>query len=237
MHKEVFNGAIRWVPNTLADLTRREYRYAHVYDLTTSLDPSLHGFPHVLDLSGQQSGINRGDLMNRENIVLTDALAFDVRAFDPGAPLYETAGVVVDPCDPGWQTVVGAGTPVGFGAYVDLGWNQAGTYNYGSIPNSPPTLFQEERRVGWNPRFPAQNLGGVATYDTWTWHYENDGLDQDNRDNDYVANTGAGSNTGADEGTNSATTKKPQAPAATPTASTTSANAKPRPRIPSPCAA
>jgi hypothetical protein len=157
------------VANTLADLTRREFRALH----------DLGNFPHVF----QHPGPSDASL-----VVLSDALAFDVRVYDSGAPLFNNGGVTVQPGDPGWLSVVSGGTPVGYGAYVDLGWNNDADY---LAPSLPYTSFQFEHRAGWHPGFgldptlstPNPNpdnpyRGGDSVYDTWTWHYENDGVDQ-----------------------------------------------------------
>jgi type II secretory pathway pseudopilin PulG len=198
----------RWIANTLADVTRREYRFAHEYDLgDIDLD-----FPHELDLR------DVGDIYDVKYAVLNDALAFDVRVFDPGAPLYDVAGVVVDPGDRAWRGAVTAGSPpVGFGAYCDLGWNDLG--NYVAAATAPLTMFQQERQVGWTPNFAALGAaaantyrGTPAVYDTWTWHYENDGRDQDDttgNDNydDQDPTTGM-----IDEGRNGVDDLQPPAP-------------------------
>jgi hypothetical protein len=66
-------------------------------------------------------------------------------------------------------------------------------------------MFQQEHRLGWHPRDPndVQNLGTrgtPATYDTWTWHYENNGRDEDG---DAFDTNGDGIlDQGFDEGTN-----------------------------------
>lgn len=187
-HRDPVSG--NRVANTLADLTRREYRFAHEFD------PGRADFdyPHELDMG------DVGDRLESKYAVVNDALAFDVRVYDPGAPLFDAAGVVVEPGDPGWQAAIGS-TPVGFGAYCDLGWNNAGTY----VPpaNSPPTHFQQERQAGWHPSRPGLYRGDPFTYDTWTWHYENDGRDQDNLDGDNNVTTGADEGTnGVDDGNN-----------------------------------
>jgi type II secretory pathway pseudopilin PulG len=175
------------VPNTLADLTRREFRAGHRYDAGSPA--TAYGFPHELGIQGR--------FYSSEHAVLNDALAFDVRVFDPGAPAYGYKGLVVEPGSPGWVQAVAAAAPiVGFGTYVDLGWDDnggaGGGPNYIPVtgPLAPPApMFQRERQVGWHPRFllenndPALFRGTPAVYDTWTWHYENDGANQDNVNN------------------------------------------------------
>jgi prepilin-type N-terminal cleavage/methylation domain-containing protein len=126
--------------NSLADLTLRQNRNAH----GTS-------FPHEMNT-------NLTPAASRET-VLSNVVAFDVRAFDPRAPVRTsvTAPSALVPGDPGWA----AGTNVGVGAYVDLGYagNQT-TSLYSGAPNS---------------RSQISNL----TYSTWPFFYEQDGVDQD----------------------------------------------------------
>jgi prepilin-type N-terminal cleavage/methylation domain-containing protein len=184
MHDDPVSG-VR-VPNTLADLTRREFRAAHRYDRNSPA--TAYGYPHEMDIGG--------GYFDTQYTVLNDALAFDVRVYDPGAPLLNVKGVIVQPTDPVWGAAVGnlAANPiVGYGAYVDLGWDDSGGPgpapggpNYIPAANAPAPMFQRERQVGWHPRFllenndPAPFRGTPAAYDTWTWHYENDGVNQDN---------------------------------------------------------
>ncbi len=182
-HQDQQSGA--WVANTLADLTRRENRYQHRYDRNSP--NNQFEYPHEL-----RDNAIRGD-SSADTLMLTDVLAWDVRVYDPGAPLYQigsaATNTIVDPSDPGWQSVVG-GTPVTFGAYVDLGWNNAGAYFPPS--GAPPTHFQFAHRAGWHPQFGVDPTAAVripdpdnpfrgmpAVYDTWSWHYENDGINQD----------------------------------------------------------
>jgi type II secretory pathway pseudopilin PulG len=226
VHRELVNPADltlgqMWVPNTLADLTRREYRFAHEYILGDPTRIDLD-YPHELDLR-DINGIYR-----REYVVLDNALAFDVRVFDPGAPVYLVGattsppidGTPVDPVDAGWRNAVG-GAPASYGAYVDLGWNNSGTYDYRTITGAVPTVFQEEHQLGWHPRYPlfpdTEFLfrGQPAVYDTWTWHYENNGRDEDG---DAFDSNGDGIlDQNIDEGTNGRDDPDPTATALTTT--------------------
>jgi type II secretory pathway pseudopilin PulG len=174
----------QWVANTLGDLSKRENRSKHAY--------APGSFPHQLD---------RGQLVgsaNENSRVLDSALAFDVRLFDPGAPLFQSGTTVLEPSDLGWDAAA-AGTATGYGAYCDLGWSlqpntTTPTYLYpaGATPANPlgtgtwPSVvpipfFHIPRQVGWHPNVPASGFVGFpAVYDTWSYHYENDGIDQDN---------------------------------------------------------
>jgi hypothetical protein len=85
-------------------------------------------------------------------VILTDVLAFDVRVFDPMAPLVATAnGEVLVPSDPGYTTQVNlinagnaTGSIAGFGAFVDMGYNGVVPYPTSLVsvtapPNVTPT--------------------------------------------------------------------------------------------------
>lgn len=269
------------VPNTLADLTKRENRFAHARDryphimdtrairnnpLTARNNfpeffppingvarrPVFHpfGLPFEWDETESESGgfdeaseipvtppgenYNNGNETigadrQGEDVMLNDVLAFDLRVFDPGAPLMAiNNGPVLEPSDAGWNPLANGANPVGYGAFVDLGWDPSfysgppGTtplyvYNYASpTPNEPVPLFKEPHTPGWhdrNPRRPDDpNLhnftyGFPATYDTWSYHYETDGVDQELNDLDldeptYFPNLADDNGLGIDQGTN-----------------------------------
>jgi type II secretory pathway component PulJ len=139
-------------PNSLSDLTRREWRFMHNLSGTTS----EAAFPYNVTVSnlanyGQLTGTRQG-----EDIVLTNVVAFDIRVFDPRAPLNETSITAVDPGDPGYGGGASAGVN---GAYVDLGSGAATTPLMGSA-----TAKSKLTRI----------------YDTWSTHYEFNGIDEDN---------------------------------------------------------
>ena len=138
-------------PNSLSDLTRRERRFMHNLSGTTSAT----AFPYnatVSNLSkyGQLSGTRQG-----EDIVLTNVLAFDIRVFDPRAPLNDTGVTAVDPGDPGYGSSSSASVN---GAYVDLG-SRPGTTSLMGSATSQSKL--------------------TSIYDTWSTHYEFNGIDDD----------------------------------------------------------
>jgi type II secretory pathway pseudopilin PulG len=201
------NGRI--VPNTLADLSRRENRFAHApNDTVTPASTFPHQFPYN---SGnvfnyyqpdpeEDIAINAGSLRRlvgerqNEDLVLDNVLAFDVQVFDPGAPLYQYGGSIIQPSsstaftDPNSPNdAIGQGVLTGFGAYVDLGWNNGVNNNpeYVAAATAPATLFQQERRLGWHPLdsviYPSNSpfRGTPAVYDTWSTYYENDRVNQD----------------------------------------------------------
>jgi hypothetical protein len=175
----------QWVANTLGDLTKREYRAFRDKNNANFV------FPFPLDRSKLD--------LEPQFLVLNDALAFDVRVYDPGAPLYNyspSAGAptpmgIVQPGDPGWllmATQSSPPAPASFGAYCDLGWGWnpfASTMVYQPNPvpaGVPAPLFNLPHQVGWRAQFDSSNgafNGYPCVYDTWSFHYENNGIDEE----------------------------------------------------------
>ncbi|MEX2171446.1 MAG: type II secretion system protein [Pirellulales bacterium] len=142
-----------------------------------------------------------------EDVMLSDALAFDVRVYDPGAPLLglgpnpsasnqNISDVVVEPGDAGWSTFLqlSANQPndvavYGYGAYVDLGY--LGLHNAWKSPpsavNMPALSVAPQFSIAPRTRSKLNLLGQLPpyyyepyrVYDTWSFHYENNGLDED----------------------------------------------------------
>jgi hypothetical protein len=110
-----------------------------------------------------------GDLQDVASnwVVLSDVLAFDVRAFDSTAPIYgSAAGFAVAPGDIGYLNKVVANPPIipiGSGAFVDLSYVAAGASTF-SLSGTAAT-----------PTAPAVR----NAYDTWSLGYDRDGVDQD----------------------------------------------------------
>jgi prepilin-type N-terminal cleavage/methylation domain-containing protein len=138
------------VPNTLADLTKRENRFmrsgtfSYVGDNDTPLTATSTAFPYVFPLVTSTSPFrNNRSLPNAtfdntdrvwEDVLLTNVISFDVRVFDP-------------------QSLPDA-------AYVQLSGSAAATSTLLRAADSRSRLS--------------------ATYDTWSLHYEFNGLDDDN---------------------------------------------------------
>jgi type II secretory pathway pseudopilin PulG len=200
-------------------------------------------------------GVRRG-----QDVMMTDALAFDLRVYDPGAPLFAsrkvpnsntdfTTDTVLTPSDPGWLDAymstfnMGGGTGstigtsntkaqvdylyVGQGAYVDLGYGYNSRYTPPTYPG-PPALpspvygplfsssaapwFFEARplsdvylnsRPNLSPPEPKDSsylATGYAVYDTWSFHYENNGVNEDQLR--YDGNKWQVVDNSIDEGTN-----------------------------------
>jgi hypothetical protein len=184
-----FDNSGNPILNTLGDLTKRENRFAHLgvppgnsfpppfpffarYDTTPLVTtPPSANFPtsgNVLAPFNLASG-RLGD-----DVIMTNVLSFDVQVYDPGAPLYTVAGALVEPRDQGYRNSISSGTFVGTGAYADLGYLVGTGYTPGANP-VPVFGFTPETRSA----FPAVRTTLYPfAYDTWSWHYENDGIDQ-----------------------------------------------------------
>ncbi|MBN2476922.1 MAG: hypothetical protein JXB62_20105 [Pirellulales bacterium] len=123
-----------------------------------------------------------------EDVILNNVIGFDVKAWDPRAPVIADTNatandpsddVVYQPGDPDYLdrlSNVGTGNLVvaSQGAYVDLFYtnNAASTL---SDFSGPPHL---------NSGFVLSN-GVVRAYDTWSFHYEHDGVDGDEGTNGF----------------------------------------------------
>jgi type II secretory pathway pseudopilin PulG len=166
----------------------------------------VHG---LVPLSGERRG---------EDVMMTSVLAFDLRVYDPGAPLFATRqipgdansplDIVLTPSDPGWrgaylhddnmkpnrtgQLGSGSGTfpYVGQGAYVDMGYGYDGrdtagpllpipdfNYHLNFLSSAPAWFFAPRGLMGVYENLLAP---GYTVYDTWSFHYENNGLNEDN---------------------------------------------------------
>jgi hypothetical protein len=173
------NNVVVLVPNSLTDLARRENRVAHLPNVA-ALSPAAIT-PAMLPLSQATYFPNlfsRQWLPPTDDVVLADVLAFDVRAWDPTAQVRQAdnptaggspAGDLLRPGDVHWHTVAHT---VGNGAFVDLNY-------FSNYSPAPASSFDS-----WFSPAPLAKSGmasgpKVAAYDTWTWAYEHDGIDQD----------------------------------------------------------
>ncbi len=158
--------------------------------------------------------------------MLSDVLAFDLRVFDPGAPLFatwknpsdQTLGydVVLSPSDPGWRGQAPNGANGAYFNADNMGSGAIGTKTVkfsvrrtGGVCRSGlriRSFVQGKRCAGW-AAFPlteifvrairlllthgfscrerltdvygTQLAPGFAVYDTWSFHYENNGVNED----------------------------------------------------------
>jgi hypothetical protein len=193
------------ISNTLGDLTKRENRFAHYGnaavahgDFPFPVDfaaiprypfPATLSVPLSSTISGGSWPASRPEvnaflapfITDRagDDVLLNNVLAFDVQVFDPGAPIYVENGAAIEPTDPAWPGTTSAGV----GAYVDLGYTAA--------PGSNPSF-------AGTPALKSQITAPPAIYDTWSLHYENDGIDQNPSDTPMGADLGTN---GLDDGT------------------------------------
>ncbi len=167
-----------FVANSLSDLSKRENRFGHL----------IQRFPFVLNRTWL---IPTFALYHGEDVMLGDVLSFDVRVYDPQAPIHQRSNVGLSPGDPGYPKTpseIFSAAMIGRGAYVDLNYARDGTSplvgSYFSGPSHPKSRL-----------FVLANGSPASVYDTWPSHYERDGLDQD-------AGAGDGSENVVDEGSN-----------------------------------
>jgi hypothetical protein len=160
----------------------------------TNLMPSLvtvvQGLNNLTGLTTDQLG---------EDVLQSHVVAFDVKAFDPNAPLTPSSGggEVLAPHDPGYANTGANMTVIGAGAFVDL------YYMYYVLPRplgnstsnwpAPTSVYPTANYTSAFSGPPAVRSGFLTTptyapaYDPWSYHYEQDGVDQDN---DGVADEG-----------------------------------------------
>ncbi|MFO0897341.1 MAG: hypothetical protein U0836_07945 [Pirellulales bacterium] len=202
---ETVNGSPRVMLNSLGDLTKRENRAFRV----------LKGFPFSVDRAFVSSMLPQPDFWSfhpnhpralpngppldtgprwGRDVVLTNVLAFDVKAWDPTASVLASNAnsnsennqggqgfVVYQPGEPNYD--LNKLTQVSTGAYVDL--NYARRYRNAV----PPSTFSGPPNPLCQQTFP-------AFYDTWSLHYEFDGLDQDGKAGPDQASNGMDDNLG-----------------------------------------
>lgn len=159
------NTAGQYIANSLGDLTLRANRFAHGQNFPHLVDRTVGTLP-LLSTNYVQTGNATG-----ADLVLSNLLAFDVKAFDPTAAIHQHVGPdgsantnddeAVVPGDRGFATT--GQTVIGKGAFVDLNYARYAAVS-STFSGQPQTRSQ---------------LGSVATYDTWAFDYEHDGANQD----------------------------------------------------------
>jgi len=179
------------VPNSLGDLTKRENRFMRcgltfVTDTGSIRSVAARAFPFAFPVEGGSAHALAEATLSEtsragEDVILTNVIAFDVRVYDPQAVSPVRSGTVAGslwrhPGDPGYPTTAPAASgTTGLGAYVDLGWQQGSpAASLATFPPAGETAFGSAGcHVAGTSRLP------VATYDTWSRHYESNGIDDD----------------------------------------------------------
>ena len=200
------------IPNTLGDLTKRENRC--FLSGTGSIRSTAFPFAVRINTDGHLPEEATFDSTDRmwDDVILTNVIAFDVRVFDPQAKHQATTNPSLVPGDP---TYVASDASGAYGAYCDLGWGNPApaTRSPSKIANPfPPTgttAFQSDGVLVSS----SNGILPVATYDTWSLHYEFNGENED-QDKDSSGNPLI------DEGTNNADDNGDQLPDNTPESET-----------------
>ena len=137
------------------------------------------------------------------DLMMSDALAFDIQVYDPVAPIYaidpngavlqEGASVpapnidltAVSPADIGWLQAFRSANSnplaVSSGAYVDLGYSELHREYIRRTTGSNPSAEFPVTPFSGLPHGKSQlaDAGLTRTYDTWNFAYENDAVNQD----------------------------------------------------------
>lgn len=176
------------VPNSLADLSKRENRFAH-------LNTSIGVYPYAMQrglLSAFEMTIENMrsvdavtgvigrflDLPSQagDDIVISDITSFDLKVYSPDTPIRQNAtATTFEPHDVGY---LGAPGIAGLGAFVDLAYARGPGY-IAYDPTAPafstaPTL--QSQLAYADPALPGNSF---VVYDTFSTHYESDGIDTD----------------------------------------------------------
>jgi hypothetical protein len=166
------------VPNTLADLSRRESRFLH--NTNGVIDGTAFPYAFVAHQAATAPDgliFAPGTSRQGEDVVLTDVVAFDVRVFDPAAAVQLPGSTPLVPGDPSFVT---ASSGTATGAYVDL--------DHGGINNSliPAAVTPYFKSSGLPVGSSTATL--PPTYDTWTLAYEANGRNEDDDWSDTNSN-------------------------------------------------
>jgi hypothetical protein len=156
-------------PNSLGDLTKPRCRFLHT-----------GSYPGYAFAGASAEGAIFSSQSGREgtDVVLTNVIGFDVRVYDPLAPIQVTNGIPVSPGDSGFSV---NGTTAALGAYVDIGWGATSLPNPILVTdNYPPanqSYFQGRGVSLQNSQAPT--TFPLPTYNTWSTHYETNGQNDD----------------------------------------------------------
>jgi hypothetical protein len=165
-------GAFLLCPNSLGDLTKRENRFMH-------FAPGASTFPFpFLGATTPGATFAQGSAREGSDVVLTNVVSFDVRVYDSSAPIRSGPTVGLMPDDPGYSGAAVSGT----GGYVNLNWGNA------TSPLTTGTTFPQPGVSAFQGLGVSYKNNGTfafsqPTYDTWSLHYEFNGVNEDNDTN------------------------------------------------------
>ena len=170
--------ALTLTPTSVFDAWRSPYAFSQ-------LDPSTGNLNNA-------SGYYNGARVS-EDVILTNVIGFDVKAWDPGAPViinntqtdsatHLPNGPVVTPGDPGYTTLLASANcqVVSLGAYVDLNY----LYPYRKAVGGPGAYYSTfsgpgSGQSGLMGSDPTNDTGSsnvkplCSVYDTWCTRFEN----------------------------------------------------------------
>ena len=156
-------------PNSLGDLVKPRCRFLHTGDYPGFAFAGASADGAIFSTSSGREGAD---------VVLTNVIGFDVRVYDPLAPVQLNNGIPVSPGDPGFST---NGTTAALGAYVDIGWGTNSLPNpiliTGTYPPANQSYFQGRGVTLQNSQTPT--AFALPTYNTWSTHYETNGQNDD----------------------------------------------------------
>ncbi len=194
--------------NSLADLTHRENRVARFQSRMRDFQQLMagadqNGFPYPLDLDRSRStslyAMPQDGWRASEDVMLSNALAFDVRVFDPRARLRnsDNLGEAVGPGDPGYfagfePPITAADWPrypnltpppppppedaepawIGFGAFVDVGYGHSSRLGFDAPGVATSSDFSGIPHQLSGLRNVLARGSWPYVYCTWSTHYE-----------------------------------------------------------------
>lgn len=141
-----------------------------------------HPWQQVDPATGISLVYSGGDRL-AEDVIMNNVLSFDIKVWDPYAPIYSSTlpngtVVAVQPSDTGYIDTAQTGAlPIGYGAYVDLNYISYPPGSAAAPAGIPAPLFSNPGAL--KSGLMSAGVGGYATYDTGSFSYEQDGLDQD----------------------------------------------------------
>jgi hypothetical protein len=165
------SGSIRRVANTLGDLTKRENRFLHNKIYANALASGTAGLGYPWPVRYQPNAPPLPPFSadrHGEDVVLTNVLSFDVQVFDPNVEMRSTGSAIIEPTDPGYKNAPANNTNPARGAYIDLGDPLPGAIFGAMAPGAALKSLLA----------PNAQQFRYSTYDTWSFHYEHDGIQQ-----------------------------------------------------------